>query len=319
MAKIVWSRGVGRDRAGGWTDPARGFPRDGGVERMQRGAVIAVGLTGLTLGCAGLPRRADRPPSPERAAAMQATSQAAQEAFDHDDLPRAEEQLELLAGEAPRSADVHNRLGRVLLAEGRAADAEASFRRALQIDPDYVDALVGLGQAALATGRFADALRFVDQAIELEPPLAEAHLARGRALEALSRPNDAQAAYFRAIEADPTLATASLRIAALQLDQGRFDQALARLDGVVELTPEDPEAHFLRGRAHLALREAAPAVEDLTFASRRLANRPEVFYNLALALAAAQNSSEALKAADRAATLAPGWAEARELSARLRR
>ena len=286
---------------------------------MRRRAVVAVGLAGLALGCAGLPRRAVAPPSPERAAAMQATSQAAQDAFDHNDFPRAEEQLEQLAAEAPRSADVHNRLGRVLLAEGRAADAEAAFGRALAIDPHYVDALIGLGQAALATGRFAEALRIVDQAIELEPPLAEAHLARGRALEALGRPGDAQAAYFRAVETDPTLATASLRIAALQLDQGRFDQVLARLDGVVELTPEDPEARFLRGRAHLALRETAQAVDDLTFASQRLTNRPEVFYSLALALDAVQKSGEALKAAERASTLAPGWAEARELSAKLRR
>jgi tetratricopeptide (TPR) repeat protein len=286
---------------------------------MRRGAVIAVGLAGLAHGCAGLPRRADRPPTPERAAAMQATSQAAQDAFDHNDWPRAQAQLELLAAEAPRSAEVHNRLGRVLLAEGRTTEAAAAFRIALAIDTEYVDALIGLGQTALATGNFQDALRYVDQAIELEPTRPEANLARGRALEAVGRPGDAQAAYFRALEADSTLAPASLRISALQLDQGRFDQVLARLDGVVELTPEDPEARFLRGRAHLALRETALALEDLTFASKRLPNRPEVFYSLALALDASQKSGDALKAAERASTLAPGWAEARELSAKLRR
>ena len=286
---------------------------------MRRRAVIAVGLAGLAHGCAGASRRADPPLSPERMAAVQAESQAAQEAFDRKDWVGAQARLEQIVAETPRSAETHNRLGRVLLAQGRTVEAEAAFQRALEIDRDYVDALIGLGQAALATGRLEQSLKLLDQAIELEPPRAEAHLARGQALERLGQADDAQAAYFKALESDSGLASAALRIATLQFGAGRYDQALVRLDGVVDLTPEDPEARFLRGRTHVALKNTSPAIEDLTFASQKLPGRPEVFYELALALESAQKKDDARVAANRATGLAPEWVEARELNERLRR
>lgn len=286
---------------------------------MRRRAVIAFGLAGLAPGCAGLGHRGALPSSPERMAAIQAASQSAQAAFDRRDWPRAQAELERLAAESPRSAEAQHRLGRVLHARGRPVEAEAAFRQALELDREDVDAMIGLGQVALEGGRLVEALRLLDGAIELEPPRAEAQHARGRVLEALGRPAEAQAAYLRALESDPTLAPAALRVAALQVDQGRFDQALVRLDGVLELVPGDPEAHALRGRAHLALRQVATAVEDLKFASEKLPDRPDVFYGLALALQAASNAPDAFKAAERASRLAPEWAEARELSQKLRR
>ena len=285
---------------------------------MRRRAVIAVGLTGLVAGCAGHSHRV-APPSPARLASIQEASQAAQEAYDRRDWPRAQAELERLVDEAPQLAEAHHRLGRVLHAQERPAEAEAEFRAALELDRDYVDAQIGLGELALEGGRLVEALRFLDRAIEFEPGRAEAHLARGRTLEALGRPDDAQDAYFLALESDPTLTAAPMRIAALQIARGRFDQALVRLDAVLELLPEDAEAQALRGRAFLALKQNGPAVEALRFASEKLPDRPDVFYDLALALEAASKSADARKAADRAATLAPEWAEARELSQKLRR
>jgi tetratricopeptide (TPR) repeat protein len=286
---------------------------------MTRAALIAVGLSVLMGGCAGISRRGEAPPSATELAALRALSQRAQDAYDLRDWPRAQAELERLVAASPRSAEAHVRLGRVMLAQARPAEAEAEFRLALTLDADYVDALIGVGQVALDGGRLVEALRLVDEAIELEPARPEAHFARGRTLEALGRPTDAQSSYFRALESDPSLAPASLRIAALQLDSGRLDQALVRLDQTLELVPDDADAHLLRGRAHLALGHIPLALSDLTFASSRLPDRPDAFYNLALALEASRKISDALKAAERAATLAPGWAEAGELSKRLRR
>ena len=96
---------------------------------------------------------------------------------------------------------------------------------------------------------------------------------------------------------------------------GRSD----RLDQTIEMEPNDAEALLLRGRAHLALRHVAPAVADLRAASSRLPNRPDVHYHLALALEAASQRGDALKAAEQALRLAPDFADARSLSERLRR
>jgi len=68
-----------------------------------------------------------------------------------------------------------------------------------------------------------------------------------------------------------------------------------------------------------ALSRPARAAEDLKAAAAHLADRPDAFYHLALALAAAHDDRAALAAAERALRLTPGSAEVRSLTEKLRR
>ena len=111
--------------------------------------------------------------------------------------------LEQLAAEAPQLAEAHQRLGLVLQIEGRLAEAEAAYRKALGLDPEYVAALIGLGEIEAQFGRPDSALQRFDAAIEIDPHQAKAHLAEGRVLEAIGRTDEALAAYFRTLELDP--------------------------------------------------------------------------------------------------------------------
>lgn len=289
---------------------------------MRRRAVsagcLAASLVLLT-GCApGLLRSADRT-SPADLALRRQLSQDAQVAIDRGDWERARIALERLVIETPRSAEVHQRLGRVHQELGQPARAEICYQHALALDPEYADALVGLGQTESTLGRPVPALKHIDAAIELIPGRAESHLARGRVLETLNRPDEALASYFRALSVDPNSSPSLLRIAEIQLNRKQYDQALARLTHVLELSPDNPAARHRRGRAHLALGHVPEAVDDLRFASTRLPQLPEVFYDLALALERAQQRDAALLAAEKALKLAPGYANARDLSQRLRR
>lgn len=303
---------------------ARARPRGRGTERMGRRAVWVIAAcwlaaTGLLPGCAAGPSRADRAAaSPETLRLRRELSHAAQSALDRGDTPAARQALERLVALEPRSAEVHQRLGGVWQAEGRLDLAESAYRRALELDPEYPAALIGLGRVEARLGRLTAALGHLDAAVELDPARAEAHRARAEVLEGLGRLDDALAAHFRVLEYDPTSAATMRRVAALQLARDRPEQALARLDLVLELTPDDPEARHLRGRARLATGRPGPAVDDLRFAASRLPHRPDVFFDLALALRSTQPDA-ALAAAERAAALAPAWADARELAATLRR
>jgi tetratricopeptide (TPR) repeat protein len=207
----------------------------------------------------------------------------------------------------------------VLLEQAQLEGSEACYRRALVLDPEYADALVGLGSVEARRGRLEPALKHIEAAIELIPSRAEAHLACGAVLERLGRTDDALVAYFRALNADANSAPALLRIAQIQLGRKQYDQALARLTHVLELTPDQATARYERGRAHLALGHVPDAVDDLRFASTRLPRSPEVFYQLGLALERASQKPAALEAAQQALKLAPGYADARNLSERLRR
>ncbi|APW62557.1 tetratricopeptide repeat protein [Paludisphaera borealis] len=294
---------------------------------MRRGALIVLlsGLLGLLpviSGCGWTNTR--RPslkdvPTPEQAAQAQAFSERAQEAVDRGDLELAKVELTRLVAISPRSPEGHQRLGRVFEQQNRVDEAEACYSRALQLDPDYVGALIGMGRVEVLRGNPQSALKRFETAIEIEPHEATAHLALGAVFESLGRTGEAQAAYFRSLENDPLLGEASRRIAALQIARNEADQALARLDQTIELAPGDAEALLLRGRAHLALRHITPAIVDLRAAAVRLPNRPDVHFNLALALEAASQPGDALKSAEQALQLAPDYADARDLSQRLRR
>jgi tetratricopeptide (TPR) repeat protein len=288
---------------------------------MRPRAIFAGIVAAIVAGCApGALRRPDAAETdPEQVALCRQLSEQAQQAADRRDWEQARIALSRLAVETPGAPEVHERLGRALQAQGRTLEAQVAFRRALALEPDSADALVGLGQVETILGRLPEALKHIDAAIDLDPARTDAHLARGNVLEALRRTDDALAAYFRALATDPASASALRRIAELQLERKQFDQALARLSHVLELTPDDPEARYDRGRAHLALGHVGEAVDDLRAAATGLARRADVFYHLALALERAQRPVDALQAAERAVKLAPGYADARDLSQRLRR
>ena len=83
--------------------------------------------------------------------------------------------------------------------------------------------------------------------------------------------------------------------------------------------PDDPEAHYQRGRAHLALNHLPQAIADLQFAAGRYPQRADVFYYLALACSADHNTADALQAAERGLETRPNDAATRDLSRWLRR
>ena len=78
-----------------------------------------------------------------------------------------------------------------------------------------------------------------------------------------------------------------------------------------------PEPKTVKNRIHLDI--YTRAIADLRFAAEHLADRPDVFYHLALALNADHKPADALKATERALKLAPEYADARNLSTQLRR
>jgi tetratricopeptide (TPR) repeat protein len=110
-----------------------------------------------------------------------------------------------------------------------------------------------------------------------------------------------------------------MRVASTQLNRGRPESALARLDQLTELRPDDPEVKFRRGLALRGLRQVPEAVSDLEFAADRLPGRADVLYELAVARELAEQPEAALDAAEQAVQIAPNFAAAQEMVDRLRR
>ncbi len=88
--------------------------------------------------------------------------------------------------------------GLQLMQAGRIQEAVASFHRAIQLKPDFVDAHCDLGAAYSKVNRTQEAVGEFEQAIQLNPNMARAHYDLGNAYDRLGRFQDAIASYKQA-------------------------------------------------------------------------------------------------------------------------
>ena len=121
-------------------------------------------------------------------------------------LSKALEAQRRLVAERPQDAAVYNDLGSLLLLAERTADAEAAYRKAIELDPEKVSALFNLAQLLQQRGERREALRLYDRVTELQPNHAWAHYQIGSLYEGWDQDSKAVEHYARAFALDPQLA-----------------------------------------------------------------------------------------------------------------
>jgi Flp pilus assembly protein TadD len=184
----------------------------------------------------------------------------------------------------PQRPFFYNYLGAMHTERGSAAEAEAWYRRALELRPGYYDALTNLGDACrtqnrpdeaeryylqaieagapyyntrynLATvympaGRYAEAREQLAGAIEIQPT-AEAHYALGWVHSQEGDAASAERAYVRALELKPEYPEPRINLAMMQTGQGRHKEALDNLLYVQTLAPQHPVMLFGLGDLYM--------------------------------------------------------------------
>jgi predicted Zn-dependent protease len=250
----------------------------------------------------------------------------------------------------------HYMVGHCLLRMGRPADAERSFRRAIEIRGDKPEYHHGLAVAMKDQRRYAKALgalsaeerlvrdrrtayaflalrgyllaqlrRWEDAAPDLERALSlkadpilldllgKAYFAAGR----YDRAAGAFSAASQAVPRDPRpcrmLSESLLRLAAAVPDPARkkilYTQAMAAAERLMRLTPGDPEAVGLLGRAALGAGRYAAAESAFKSVLSVHPGACPVLVNLSRALLALDRTSEAEAALHDASRCAPTMPE----------
>jgi predicted O-linked N-acetylglucosamine transferase (SPINDLY family) len=165
-----------------------------------------------------------------------------------------------------------NTRGNALAAQGRAAEAAACFRRALEANPDYIEALTNLGAAQAEQGELAAAVSNHRRAIELRPTFVEAHNNLGAALLRLKELDAAEASLRRALELNPSHSKAHNNLGAALLQQKRLAEAETCCRRALELRPDFAEAH---NTLACVLRDADRLDEAIASCRRALELRPD--------------------------------------------
>lgn len=103
----------------------------------------------------------------------------------------------------PDDSDATGWRAQLLAWTGRRKEAEATYRRALELSPKDGDFLLGLATLLAQDGRNEDALALLDAAAKIPPGRADVLNERGRVLRALDRRDEAREAFVQARSLEP--------------------------------------------------------------------------------------------------------------------
>jgi tetratricopeptide (TPR) repeat protein len=164
----------------------------------------------------------------------------------------------------PPNIQIERNLGLALGGSGRYDQASAHFEKALQIDRNFYDGLVGMGVTRVNQGRLPEAVDYFQAAIRSQPDAPTAHVQLGRALWRQNRDQAALEEIRRASQLAPKDADIRADFAlALEL-VGRISEAIEQFHEALRLNPNNAEAHANLGLALLASgkpRESIPEFE----------------------------------------------------------
>ena len=193
---------------------------------------------------------------------------------------------------------------------GRAAEAEAGYRRVLDRDPEQPDALHLLGILAQQAGRLEDALALMQRSLAADDANFVVHNNCGRVLAALGRLEAAVASFDRAVALAPEFDDALFNRAEALAHLGQPGEALAAYDRVLALRPEFAGAWSNRGNQLIALGRPADAVASFDRAIAADAGIADAYSNRGNALYELGRLDEAVASYDRALALRPEFPEA---------
>lgn len=159
--------------------------------------------------------------------------------------------LETLLGKLPQPANAPSRKndvnalrmrGNDLLAAGDIAQAEAFFRKALQLTPDDAQSLVCLGYVLKEQGRFAEArvaLRRAINASHADSDVHETYYLLGQISEQQGDLEDAARQFSAALQSRPDFSRACKDLCAVFQRQGSTAAARETLERCVQLCPDN--------------------------------------------------------------------------------
>jgi len=133
---------------------------------------------------------------------------------------------------------------------GRQQDGEKEFKRALEMRPDYSEAMTNLGALHIARGRFADAIPLLASASH-DPlykgrVLAQSDL--GWALYKSGQPEKGIGEIKAALAVAPQYCLGWRQLGTIYSEQGRLDDAGAAFGKYVETCPDVGDAHLNFGK-----------------------------------------------------------------------
>ena len=137
----------------------------------------------------------------------------------------------------PNYINALNNIGVIFQGLGKKQRAKECFEKAIKINPNYADAYYNLGNIFKDLGKNQKAKEFFEKAIEINPNYAEAYYNIGIIFKRLGKIEKAKECYKKAIELNPNYADAHYNLGNIFQEVGDLQKAKEFFEKAIEINP----------------------------------------------------------------------------------
>jgi tetratricopeptide (TPR) repeat protein len=194
------------------------------------------------------------------------------------------------------SATYQVQYGAELERQGKLEESAAAHEKALEIDPNLVQAHINLIQLYGRLGQFEKAEEHYRASIRIDPGSAESYYNYGVLLLSAEKYSQAEEAFRKTIEINPFHAGAHNNLGYLLERRSNFPEAEAEYRKAIENKPSDREAHFNLGRILVNQKKFQEGIQELKKTIEpEDENTPRYVYALGAAFARSGDRQNALR------------------------
>jgi tetratricopeptide (TPR) repeat protein len=184
----------------------------------------------------------------------------------------------------PQNAMHENLLGELWLTTKDIDQAEAAFKKAIELDNSFLIAYLNLGQLYYQAGKVDQAAAEYETVATKDPQAIQAHMMLGVIYEQKRDYEKAKARYEKILALNPKFAPAANNLAWLLVEQGgNLDVALNYAQTAREQQPHDPAIADTIGWLYYKKNAYVLAISLLKEAAEKLPANPVIHYHLGMA------------------------------------
>ncbi len=164
----------------------------------------------------------------------------------------------------PKKAREEFKKAESALNERKTDEAQKHLAKALEIHPEYADALTMRGIMNLEQKNYEAATADLDHAIKADPGYAMAYIAMGATFNMMQRFDEALRSLDRGVALAPQSWQAYFELSKAEVGKSNYETAIRAADKAQELSDgKYPLVHLLKAHALLALKQYDPAMGEL--------------------------------------------------------
>lgn len=167
------------------------------------------------------------------------------------------------------------------------------FIKTLELNPDFAMANYELGNVRVRQGNFDEAIKEYDIALKALPNLAIGHFNLAMALVKQGKLDEATKEYRRTLEEEPGYVPAHIALGGLLAAKGNSDDAITQYRAALKDDPNSVQAMASLANALVSKGQFDDAITYYHSALQLDPNSPELHFNLSVALTREGNATEA--------------------------